>query len=190
MRSTSCTGIPIASACRVQCTAGMRATPISRTRSRKLAKTIQCGLPVDLSLRAGREWARCGCHQSTRPQKAQLLAQWQCRSQRQGLAGGCYWGAGKLVAWLGRLDERHSSGTVQAPTQPGNDNFHVIEAAPGTLCEAEIELSSGPLTVVRENSPNTCNTPLISIPPLRWCKMDHPLRRPEEILAYRPLERF
>ncbi|SIN88222.1 polyhydroxyalkanoate synthase [Bradyrhizobium erythrophlei] len=30
-------------------------------------------------------------------------------------------------AWM----KRHSSGTVRAPTQPGNDNFHVIEAAPG-----------------------------------------------------------
>jgi len=30
-------------------------------------------------------------------------------------------------AWM----KRHSSGTVSAPTKPGNDNYHVIEPAPG-----------------------------------------------------------
>ena len=30
-------------------------------------------------------------------------------------------------AWM----KRHSSGTVSAPTEPGNDKFHVIEPAPG-----------------------------------------------------------
>jgi polyhydroxyalkanoate synthase subunit PhaC len=30
-------------------------------------------------------------------------------------------------AWM----KRHSSGTIVAPAQPGNDNFHVIEPAPG-----------------------------------------------------------
>jgi polyhydroxyalkanoate synthase len=132
---------------------------------KEAGKTIQCGLPVDLSkitvplyLLASRE---------------DHIVPWQSAYRSKDLMGRAprfvlaasghvagvinpparnkrsYWFNDDLDRdaknWLGQAIEkpgswwpdwdawmkRHSSGTVRAPTQPGNDNFHVIEAAPG-----------------------------------------------------------
>lgn len=132
---------------------------------KQVGKTIQCGLPVDLSeirvplyLLASRE---------------DHIVPWQSAYRSKDLMGKdprfvlaasghvagvinpparnkrSYWLNDNLDReaknWLEQATEkpgswwpdwdawmkRHSSGTVRAPTQPGNDNFHFIEAAPG-----------------------------------------------------------